>query len=248
MQNQILYVGDTALREAAGYLAGVMHHFDIGFDYVPSEGSFPLLEGSAYRGVILSDYPSKNFAAGQLEDLAVRVRGGLGLLMIGGWESFTGAGGDYGQTPLRDVLPVRMGPEDDRVNCPQPCLVELRVEHPAVAGLPFDRVSPGIGGYNRVRVKQGALEVLSAQPFRVERGASGYSFVPDVRDPLLVLGDYGQGRVAAFASDVAPHWVGGLVDWGDARVSDCAPGANPIEVGNWYALLFRQIVAWTARL
>src|SRR5512132_210429 len=76
MQNQILYVGDTALREAAGYLAGVMHHFDIGFDYVPSEGSFPLLEGSAYRGVILSDYPSKNFAAGQLEDLAVRVRGG----------------------------------------------------------------------------------------------------------------------------------------------------------------------------
>ncbi len=31
----------------------------------------------------------------------------------------------------------------------------------------------------------------------------------------LVVGQHGRGRTAALATDVAPHWVGGLVDWGD---------------------------------
>jgi len=65
---------------------------------------------------------------------------------------------------------------------------------------------------------------------------------------LLVVGSHGQGRVTAFTSDAAPHWVGGLVDWGDQRLTACADGANPIEVGNWYARLFVQMVAWTARI
>ncbi len=247
MTKQILYVGDTALREAASYLAGVMQHFGITFDYVASDQPFPPLGRAAYGGVILSDYPSRMFTQGQLEELATRVDGGLGLLMIGGWESFTGSGGDYGGTVLRDVLPVELDPRDDRVNCPQPCLVELHEPHPTVAGLPFEDVCPGIGGYNRLTAKPGALEVLSARPFRVSRGSQGYQFVPGEKVPLLVAGEYGRGRVTAFASDVAPHWVGGLVDWGDARVSACGEGANPIEVGSWYARLFYQIVKWTAR-
>jgi uncharacterized membrane protein len=248
MKKQILYVGDTALREAASYLAGVMRHFGIEFDYVASDQAFPGLGGAAYSGVILSDYPSKNFAPAQLDELAARVREGLGLLMIGGWESFTGFGGDYGRTLMRDILPVGMSPGDDRVNCTQPCLVELQANHPIVTGLPFDKVCPGIGGYNRLTIKPGALEVLSAQPFRVERGAAGYQFAAAAKDPLLVVGEYGDGRVTAFATDVAPHWVGGLVDWGPARVSACGPGANPIEVGNWYAQFLHQMVEWTARL
>jgi uncharacterized membrane protein len=248
MKKPILYVGDTALREAASYLAGVLQHFGVEFDYVASDRPFPELEMGEYRGVILSDYPSKNFGSGELDKLADHVREGMGLLMIGGWESFSGAGGDYGQTVLKEVLPVEMASGDDRVNCAQPCLVELRIQHPTVAGLPFDRLCPGVGGYNRVSAKSGALEVLSAQPFRVEHDAAGYRFVPADKDPLLVIGEYGRGRVTAFASDVAPHWVGGLVDWGDGRVSACGPGANPIEVGNWYARFFHQIVSWTARL
>jgi uncharacterized membrane protein len=248
MKKQILYVGDTALREAASYLAGIMQHFGIEFDYVPSDQPFPGLGGVEYSGVILSDYPSKNFTPAQLDDLAAHVKDGLGLLMIGGWESYTGFGGDYGLTVLRDVLPVEMSAADDRVNCAQPCLVELRANHPVVAGLPFDQVCPGIGGYNRIKAKQGALEVLAAQQFRVERNAGAYLFVAGTKDPLLVVGEYGNGRVSAFATDVAPHWVGGLVDWGPGRVSACGAGANPIEVGNWYAQFFHQMVEWTARI
>jgi uncharacterized membrane protein len=66
-------------------------------------------------------------------------------------------------------------------------------------------------------------------------------------DPLLVIGNFGSGRVCAFASDVAPHWVGGLVDWGDARISVHAEGANQREVGNWYAAFFESLIRWVIK-
>jgi uncharacterized membrane protein len=63
----------------------------------------------------------------------------------------------------------------------------------------------------------------------------------------LVLGRYGRGRTVTLATDVAPHWVGGLVDWGDRRVvQGVADGF--IEVGNWYARFFRNLVAWAAQI
>jgi len=244
MARQILYAGDTALRESASYLAGVMQHFGIEYDYVASNQLFPQPDG--YRGVVISDYPARNFPPGSLEDLATRISGGLGLFMIGGWESFTGAAGEYTNTVLRDVLPVSMQSQDDRINCAQPCLIEKQLDHPTVWGLPFDEVCPGIGGYNRLTTRPAATEVLSAVSFGVTRRAQEYRFSPRQKSPLLVVGQHGSGRVAAFASDVAPHWIGGLVDWGDSRVAACGPGANPIEVGSWYARLFFQILSWTA--
>ena len=57
---------------------------------------------------------------------------------------------------------------------------------------------------------------------------------------------FSRGRVAAFATDVAPHWVGGLVDWGDRIITAQAPGANEVEIGNWYAELLANMVGWTA--
>jgi uncharacterized membrane protein len=250
MDSQILYVGDTALKGAAGYLAGVMSYCGITFEYRASDERIEseLLE-CGFKAAVISDYPSANFASGQLHRLAKRVHEGMGLLMIGGWESFHGAGGDYDVTVLGEVLPVKIQSCDDRINCPQPCLVEQNCPHPAIAGLPFDTNTPGIGGYNRVATKPGALEVLSARRFSVRRSGQDYSFVPDQRaDPLLVFGSYGEGRVAAYSSDVAPHWVGGLVDWGDKRVAACAADANAIEVGEQYARFFSQVIRWIARI
>ncbi len=250
MDKQILYLGDTALKQAASYLAGIMSFHGISFDYRPSDqpAESGLLEW-AYRGTVLSDYPAKNFTRLQLEQFAERVRGGAGLLMIGGWESFFGAAGEYADTILADVLPVRMQSSDDRVNCPQPCLIEKKCPHPVVEGLPFETACPAIGGYNRVQTKQGAVEVLSARRFSVKQKSGGYAFTPVGNpEPLLVVGTYGTGRVAAFTSDVAPHWVGGLVDWGERRITACAEGANPIEVGDQYAKLFSQLVRWVAHI
>ena len=65
---------------------------------------------------------------------------------------------------------------------------------------------------------------------------------------MLVLGTHGQGRTAALTTDLAPHWVGGLVDWGDGeRVKAQAAGGFEIEVGNFYAQLVANLLVWTGQ-
>jgi len=226
-----------------------MTHYQIGFDYLASDQKVPSdLLSTPYRAVIISDFPAGNFSSRQFETLAQRIREGMGLVMIGGWESFTGPKVEYTHTVMKDILPVVMASKDDRVNCPQPCLIEKNSEHPILEGLPFTKIPPGIGGFNLVKAKPEAATLLSSRRFRVEHTLNGFKFEPfPAADPLLVVGQFGKGRVAAFASDVAPHWVGGLVDWGDGRVAARAEGANEIEVGNWYARFFARMVQWTAQ-
>jgi uncharacterized membrane protein len=248
MKKNILYLGDTALDQAACYLAGVMTHDHISFDYLPSNRkvSTELLQAD-YKAVILSDYPSANFTADQLKLLAGRVHTGLGLLMIGGWESYTGPNHEYTGTVLKDVLPVIMQPSDDRTNCSQPCLVEKVRDHAILGDLPFDQCPPGVGGFNKFQAKPEGNVVLNARRFKVWRETAEFKFKPsEEKIPLLVTGKFGEGRVACFASDVAPHWVGGLVDWGDGRVAAKAEGSIDIEVGSWYARFFANLVRWTA--
>ncbi len=248
MKNPVLYLGDTSLHTAASYLAGVMHARHIGFDYVPSNERFAssMLHGHR-RAVIVSDYPSANFTTRQLDALVEKVAGGMGLLMIGGWESFTGSGGRYNETPIDKVLPVLMSDSDDRVNCSQPCLVEKKMDHPILGRLPFERHPPCIGGFNRVRARSGALTLLVARRFDAVFERGSFKFTRRAKtDPLLAVGSWDKGRVCAFATDVAPHWVGGLVDWGATRVTAQAPGANTIEVGKWYCDLLSNIIRWVA--
>lgn len=245
----ILYCGDTTLREAGSYLAGVMAYFSIPFDYLASDQGFddPFLL-RAYRGIILSDYPAKNFTRDQLLKLVEQVRQGMGLLMIGGWASFTGANREYTDAPLREMLPVIMQEHDDRVNSWQPCVIEQEKVHAIVDDLPFDRCSPSVGGFNRFQAKAGAETILTVRQIGVSRKEGKLFFNPSTHsDPLLVIGQFGSGRVAAFASDVAPHWVGGLVDWGDGRITVRAEGGNPREVGNWYATFFGNLIRWVIK-
>jgi uncharacterized membrane protein len=243
---RILYCGDTALRGAASYLAGVMSHFSIAFDYLASNQPFTdEVLFRDYGGIILSDYSAINFSPGQLVNLTEKVRQGMGLLMIGGWASFTGTNGEYVDTVLRDLLPVVMQRQDDRVNSWQPCLIEKTQEHAIVDALPFDELSPSVGGFNRFKAKPGASTILTVRQIEISRKEGKVVFSPSSTcDPLLVLGRFGLGRVAAFAGDVAPHWVGGLVDWGDSRILAQAEGANQIEVGNWYAGFFGSLIRW----
>jgi uncharacterized membrane protein len=247
-ETSVLYLGDTSLDTAASYLAGVMTHFQIGFDYVASNETAErfLADGTGYRLIILSDYPADRLEASQMKRIEAWVREGAGLLMIGGWESFQGSGGLYSGTLIEKILPVRMSLSDDRVNTPYPCLVAKREEHPILAGLPFDR-PPCVGGYNRVEAKENVRVLLEVIRYRTRAQASDCSFAEEGRDVLLAVGTHGRGRSAAFASDAAPHWVGGFVDWGEERISCTSAGAQ-VEVGAFYAAFFGNLIRWTGRL
>jgi len=247
MAGRVCYLGDDDLPLAAVYLAGIMTRYGLGYDYVPGSRS----PDEAFRSgphdlYVLSDYPAARFADGELAQLADRVRAGAGLAMFGGWESFHGRLGEYHRSPLADVLPVAMADRDDRRNCAQPCLVKALASHPITDGLPWER-PPTIGGFNAFRPKPDATTLLACVQFSVCREGDAFRFTPGEESPLLVVGQYGHGRVAALATDVAPHWVGGMVDWGDPRVLQEMPFGF-VDIGCWYAQFFRNLLVWTGRL
>jgi hypothetical protein len=272
MAGEICYLGDDSLQGAAAYLGGIMLHFGLAFDHIPSGQAPPagFIE-TPYALYVVSDYHAATFGQEAMAHVAERVTQGAGLAMFGGWESFYGRLGEYHASPLAEVLPVVMQQSDDRRNSAQPCLINKKVDHPILAGLPWDR-PPGIGGYNAIAPKSGATTLLTAVRFAVCRIPEGTAEVvvkslsnpldvPTITSsvpfpfilthgeevPLLVVGRHGSGRVAALATDVAPHWVGGLVDWGDRRITQPV-GGGFVEIGNWYAQFFRNLLVWTGQL
>ena len=157
----------------------------------------------AYDVVILSDVgsntfllPPQTFARSEitpnvLAAIAEYVAGGGALLMIGGYMSFSGIDGRarYGQTPLAPVLPVTMLDHDDRLEKPEGFVASVASEdHPVLRGV--EREWPRLLGYNRLVAKSEATVLASHGD-----------------DPILTVGTYGEGRSAAFASDLAPHWA-----------------------------------------
>jgi len=125
------------------------------------------------------------------------VTDGGGLLMVGGYMTFSGidAKARWGRTPVADVLPVRVLDRDDRVETPAGMQPETVADHAITAGL--DPRWPALLGLNEVEAKPDATTLAVA---------GGH--------PLLVVGEAGRGRTAAFASDLAPHWAPpGFLHW-----------------------------------
>lgn len=244
MAAPILYCGDTGLTSAAGYLAGLMTAWGWTYDYVASHEMMDEARlNKPYSLIILSDYPAAMLPLAMQEKLVDQVEAGAGLLMIGGWESFHGVGGDWDQTLVADALPVIIATEDDRVNFDQGAYLREVTASPATMELPWQERPPVIGGMNRFRAKPDTQTVMEALPLGTRFDAEGRLEMTTMAPiPALVFGQCEKGKTAAFASDVAPHWVGGFVDWGIERVTAQATGAGAIEVGNWYEQFWRQLL------
>lgn len=160
-------------------------------------------ELDSYDVVVLSDVGANSFlltdqtflrserTVNRLGLLADYVERGGGLVMVGGYMSFTGIDGRarFGVSPLARVLPVEMLDHDDRVEVPEGLVATVQApDHEVLAELPGEW--PILLGYNRL----------------VPR-ASGTILASYGEDPLLVVGAAGAGRSVAFASDLAPHWA-----------------------------------------
>ena len=177
-----------------------------------------------YDVVIISDVGANSFLLGRktfnqskvvpnkLQAMSTYVKEGGSLLMVGGYMSFTGidAKARFGQSPLRECLPIVMSDYDDRVEIPEGIVPLKTQEHPITEGLP--EKWPLLLGYNQFSAKE-HTQILATVG----------------KDPLLVIGKYGKGRTAAFASDLAPHWA-------------------PPEFVDWkeYPTLWKQLIYWLA--
>lgn len=174
--------------------------------------------------VVLSDIPAdtlllhpETFEQGKrtpdrLQLLNDYVNQGRGLVMIGGYMSFSGFEGKarYQATALAESLPVTMLGHDDRIEAPAGIVPEVRGNHPVLRGLPSQW--PFFLGYNRVIAKPDAEVLMEAR-----------------NDPFLLLGRFGSGRSAVFASDCSPHW-----------------GSPEFMAWEGYAPFWDQLLRWTA--
>lgn len=195
-------------------------------------GAFPrTVEAlSAYDVVILSDIgansfllPPEVFLEGRRADnpllaLAEWTRGGGGLMMAGGYLSFTGfqARANFARTAVADVLPVTMLSSDDRVEAPQGAPVAVtEPAHLAAAGWSeLVDSAPTLLGYNLVQPREDATVVATVGG-----------------DVLVATREVGEGRSLVWTSDIGPHWcpedflawdgfaplVGGMLRWLAAR-------------------------------
>jgi uncharacterized membrane protein len=183
--------------------------------YMPAHEAvekFPFeMDGLAkYSAVILSDIGSNSLllppevwlhsrtVPNRLKLIREWTRGGGGLLMVGGYLSFQGIDGKarWRRTPVEEALPVACLPCDDRIEIPEGTRAEIvgPADHPILAGLGGDW--PLLLGVNEVEAKDRPdVEVLARLP-----GDQG-------GHPLLVIGQFGRGRTAAWTSDIGPHWL-----------------------------------------
>lgn len=248
MAKDILYLGDTSLSGAASYLAGCLHRAGRSFDYLPSDRPLTSAEvQEPHQLYIISDYPEAMLEKKLQQRIVQHVQDGANLLMIGGWESFHGMGGDWNGTPLGELLPVHIASVDDRQNCDSPVFLKAQVQHAILADLPWSERPPLIGGYNKVTPKDDAQVLLTAERFQARLNDDVYVLTSSISDPLLVVAEQGNSRRAALMTDLAPHWVGPLVDWGAARVAGQAPQAEAVEVGNLYFQFVQQLIAWVGQ-
>ncbi len=160
-------------------------------------------ELAAYDVVILSDIGANSIqlapsvfdkfqrGSDRLGVLAEWVESGGGLLMVGGYLSFTGFEGKaaFRQTIMSEILPVEMLADDDRMERPGGVVATIDdAAHPMLANIAGEW--PHLLGYNKTVLKPGAELVASV-------GA----------DPLIAAHHYGAGRSAVFTSDCSPHWA-----------------------------------------
>ena len=226
---RILFLGEGALAGPARYLAAILTHARVAYDHRGDEEPVPSAWlRRSYDAVVLSDYRHASFSKKTEAWLVERVHGGTGLLMIGGWASFTGRVGRYAGSPIEKLLPVSCVRPDDRVN---------RASVIIAGG------NPVVCGYHRAKVKSSGRVGLWLRDLKFKNNRP----VLGAAHPLYVTGAAGKGRTAAFLTDCAPHWAGRLVDWGHRRVSVRVASGVSVEVGDQYLQFFSKLIRWVAR-
>lgn len=217
---KILYIeGSSSLEQS--FLRRTLRRFpdlDLDFIWVPSDtrNTWPIdlsreLKLGVYDIYILGDLHSEALGQSQLKQLSDCVASGAGLLTLGGMHSYSA--GDYQATTFSEVLPVVFDQEtvtsegqptrsqngtSDQHQINEELLALPTQAHPIVdmGGSSIETVwrelPPLLGANHWVRAKEipGVVTLLKSE----------------TEIPLMVIGEYGQGRVASIAFDSSWRW------------------------------------------
>ncbi len=163
-------------------------------------------EPGRYDVFIIGDVSADQFGQPALAQLALRVRDGAGLMMLGGYHTYSAGG--YAESPLRDLLPVQLNPAEKQVADvfarELQIQDELRVQ-PTAAGnrhyvTQIDSLArnaeawaelPPFTGATRIRAKSDFVEVLATS---------------QTGDHLIVSGETGRSRIMCLAFDQSYLW------------------------------------------
>ena len=240
---RVLYVGDSPVGGPANYLLGVLRFLDAQTMHLPP--AKPLRDTSFekhYDVVIFSDYPARRCSLTVQKAIARAVERGMGFAMIGGWGSFSGPLGGWKGSIVEKLLPVKCLGRDDRINFSGGAAILLKQKHKILKNFPSHNL-PVICGLNHVIPRREAKVVLV-----VRKIVQGRAIGLEKREyPLLIASSDTTIRTAALATDVAPHWCGGMVDWGTKTLNLSVAGKIRIEVGDAYVRFWSSILRWLSR-
>ncbi len=164
-------------------------------------------EPGRYDVYIIGDVSVKHFTPVQLKLLAQRVRDGAGLMMLGGYHTYSAGG--YALSPLRDILPVELKPGPAKADSTFDTNLQIkgelhlvpttdgnrhyvmRIDTPARNNEAWLELPPFTGA-TRIRAKSDFVEVLA----KSQQG-----------DDLIVASDIGRSRVMCLAFDETFFWA-----------------------------------------
>ncbi len=148
---------------------------------------YPSFFDRAQRSKSVKTFPDR------LDTLKAWIAAGGGLMMLGGWLSFSGVleRAGWRRSRLAEALPVECLPGEDLVESSAGFTANvIQKNHPLAKGLPWHTLPP-LFGYNELIPKKNAEVIIT---------------IKETGHPLVVAGTFGKGRIMIYASDPAPHW------------------------------------------
>lgn len=239
---KILYAGDSPAGGPANYLLAVLRFLKAKtVHFAPDEKLQPRHLKTKFDAILFSDFSKKQVALPVEKLIAEQVRRGTGFMMVGGWGSFSGPfGGWRGSLIEREILPVNCAKHDDRLNFPGGAAIISNESHSMFRGVNFKN-SPVLVGINQITPKKNSRVILSAKKIIISKSRIA---LDSFKHPLLVISRDSRLRAAAFATDFAPHWCGGMVDWGKKQIALPVRDNIRVEIGDSYLRFAASLIRW----
>ena len=213
---RILYLeGDH--RQEQIFVARALRRFpdlDLTFRSLRSDLRWPVDMGNWFAPgkfdvYVIGDVDSDAIGQEQLAKLADRVSEGAGLVMLGGYHTYSAGG--YASSPLADAIPIRMSPTAKRAprggdaatgelpagQLPGPVVIEVSRQH-SITDLGEDNTEL----WKTLPPQKGANRFLDP---KVAPGVQVLLQTPQ-KEPLMVVGEFGRSRTAALAFDSTWQW------------------------------------------